>query len=166
MRLHTKLALETASEIADPTTTIGGNVRHLSYVIVHLAAGEQQDENEAQRSPHIAALDDGQDVRPCNICCRASTGYEDQGGEQPHPVDGALDRRVRSFGHVASDPVMHLFGCLWPATIVRTVKRNPIRPAKCYPLVKSYRRGSGDGAAFFPTVGGKKRSTGAVCNPS
>jgi hypothetical protein len=46
-------------KIADPSSTITGDIRYLSDVVEHVAAGEKEDSDQTYCSPNIAVLDDG-----------------------------------------------------------------------------------------------------------
>jgi hypothetical protein len=128
-----------------------------------VAAGEEQDRDEADSGPDIAVLDDGKDIGPGNNGSRNSS-RKHHGGEDPlDPVDRAPDGRVRAVGEVAAEPGMDLLGALG------AVQCKPMAAFKSYsthPFTKSYRIGSGETAAWGPVVGGKRNRTGAVWRPS
>lgn len=63
LRLQPILILETTSEVADTTLSVSCDIRHLSNVVVHVSAGEEQNCDQADSSPKISVLNDGEDVR-------------------------------------------------------------------------------------------------------
>lgn len=62
LSLHAKLILEPTSEVAYATVAITRNIGNLPYMIEHLAAGEEEDNNEADSSPKISTLNHWKDV--------------------------------------------------------------------------------------------------------
>lgn len=78
-------------------------------MVKHVTAGEEQDRNEADGSPDVAVLNNGQHVRRGSH--QSGTGAEDDGdgGDPSRPVDGSLDGGVRSVGEVSRDPCVDLF---------------------------------------------------------
>ena len=112
LRLHAILALETGGEVADATTAIAGNVGNSSDAVEHVSAGEKEDGDEADGSPDVAALDDGQDIGPGDKAgCQAARQYH-RGDDPLHPVDRPLDGGMGTVGQMAGDPCMDLFGAL------------------------------------------------------
>ena len=168
LSLHAELILEAASKIADASSPILGNVGHLADVIEHVPAGEEQDGDQADGGPDVAVLDDGEKERPSDEASSGDAGDKSQSADPPQPVDRALDRRVRSVGHMAREPVMELLGSL--VAIVHTHHQHGRHFRDLvgvpYPPVKSNRMGSAEATACGPVVGGNRRRTGAVWRPS
>ena len=54
---------ETPSKIADSAFPIARNVRHLPYMIEHMTARKEQYDDEADSSPEVSILDNGEYVR-------------------------------------------------------------------------------------------------------
>lgn len=121
--LHAILVLETTGKVADAATAIGSDVGDFPDVVEHVAAGEQQDRDQADGSPDVAILDDGEDIWPCDKCRSQTARQADNGNDPFHPVDRPLDRRVRAVGQMASEPGVHLLSSLgaeWLSTAILT----------------------------------------------
>lgn len=94
MGLHAKLIRKSTGKVADASLSIARNIRDFPDVIEHMAAGEEQDNDQADGSPEVAILDNRQDIRPgdpekaeaaqCNGC-------EDR---ETNVVDGPDDGRL------------------------------------------------------------------------
>ena len=81
-------------------------------MVEHVAAGEEQDRDQTDGGPHVAALDDRDDVGPCDEGSRCASRQNDSGDDPLDPVDWALDGRMRAVGKVTGHPGMDLFGRL------------------------------------------------------
>lgn len=77
-----------------------------------MCGGEEEDGDQGNGGPDVAALDDGQDIRPGNVSTSDATRGEHEGRDPLHPVDGALDGRVRTAWHVAGEPLADGFSWL------------------------------------------------------
>lgn len=153
LRLHAELVLETASKVADATLAITSNVGDLSDVVEHVAAGEEKHHDQAEGSPQIAVLDDGQNV---------GGGDGDEGdeaedssghGDNLDVVDGADNRRVRALGEVARDPGVDAVGGLAARQVISRVASVIRVQLQTYPEAKSKRLGWMSVRALMPEVG-------------
>lgn len=102
--LQAKLILESTGKIADATIAISGHVRDLPDVIEHLAAGEQQNGDQADGSPEVAVLHDGNYVGREH--CEKSDGTHEDGNrrDNAHIVDGPNQWGLGAIRKVAVDP--------------------------------------------------------------
>jgi hypothetical protein len=66
LSLETKLVLETTGKVRDSALAVACNVRNLADVVEHVATGEEEDGDQADGGPEVAALEDGQDVGGCD----------------------------------------------------------------------------------------------------
>jgi hypothetical protein len=64
--LHTKLVRETPREIANAAPAIACNVGHLADMVEHMSTCEEEDKDQADRSPEVAILEDRYQVWPHN----------------------------------------------------------------------------------------------------
>lgn len=110
LSLQSELVLETTSEVANSALAIGCNVGNLADVVEHVAAGEEQDSDQADGGPEVAVLDDREEVRrgdgqegedTDNGCCD---------GDNLDIVDRANDGRVRTLREMAAEPCVNGFG--------------------------------------------------------
>lgn len=101
LSLHTILVLETIGKVADASLSITSHIRNLADVVEHVSAGEEQDGDEGNGGPDVAALDDGEYVGPGDVGKGEAAGCDDKGRDPLDPVDRPLDGRVRAAGHVA-----------------------------------------------------------------
>lgn len=67
--LQAKLLLETGRNVTNSTSSVASDVRNLADVVEHVSAGEEQDRDEADGSPEISALENGQHVRVGDVEC-------------------------------------------------------------------------------------------------
>nr|POE93616.1 hypothetical protein CFP56_19628 [Quercus suber] len=110
LRLYSKLAGEATSNIADPALAVLLHVWDFPDVIEHVSAGEEQDKDQADRSPEIAILDDRQDVGRGDR--EESHTSEDRSGHHCDLdiVDRSNERWVRTTRQVSGDPSMNWLG--------------------------------------------------------
>ena len=96
LSLKTKLVLETTGKVGDSALAVACNVRDLADVVEHVATGEEQDSNQTDGSPEIAALEDGKDIGSSNgeSGDRSEDGYS--GGDDLDVVDRAGDGGSRA----------------------------------------------------------------------
>ena len=73
MGLHSKLALETACEVTDAAAAVSRNIRYLPDVVKHVSTGEEENEDQADGSPHVSVLYDGEELGPDGIESGAET---------------------------------------------------------------------------------------------
>lgn len=59
LALQSKLLLWGRAEVRDSTTTIAADIRHLPDMVEDVARDEEQDGNDAARSPEVSVLEDG-----------------------------------------------------------------------------------------------------------
>lgn len=136
------MALKSRGNIANSTTAITSHVGHFSNVVEHVATGEQQDRDKADGSPKVAVLDNWQHVRRRGHQSCANSQDNDSRSDPSHPVDGPLDRWVRSIRHMASDPSMNLLSGSWSVSHVLSTSPCSGWRTMTYPLLKSYLMGS------------------------
>jgi hypothetical protein len=104
LSLETELVLETAGEVGETTLAVVASVGHLADVVEHVAAGEEQDKDQADGGPQVAVLDDWKDVgRGDGEECEG-TDDSSRDGDDLDIVDRTLDRRVRGVGKVTAQP--------------------------------------------------------------
>ena len=115
--LETELVLEATGEVADTTLAISSNVRNLANVIEHVTAGEEQDHDQADGSPEVAVLDNGENVGRGNSQECEDTDNGGCDGDDLNIVDGTLDRRVRRVGKMAAQPCVNGLGLVGTDTI-------------------------------------------------
>lgn len=118
LRLQAELVLEAACKIRDAASPISSDVWHLADVVVHVTAGEEQNGNKAASCPDVAALDDGENVRPGNKCKCSATEQDHDSRHQAYPVHRPLDRRMRSVWKVSRNPAVDLLSGLGPGVCV------------------------------------------------
>jgi hypothetical protein len=116
--LETVLVLEATSEVADTALAVGLHVGDLADVVEHVSAREEQNGDQADGSPEVAVLDDGQEVR----CGDGEEGEDtdDSGcyGNDLHVVDRALDGWVGRVGKMAAEPSVDGFGLVGAGRVV------------------------------------------------
>lgn len=113
LSLHAELVRESAREIVDSTAPVPGDVRHSPDVIEHMAAGEQEDQDQADSSPQVPVLDDGQDVGVCDGDEGEEAEEDRDGRANPAVVDGPADAWIVAGGELACDPAVHALCGLW-----------------------------------------------------
>lgn len=96
LSLETKLVLETTGKVGNATLAVACDIGDLADVVEHVTTGEEQNGDQADGSPEVAALNDGQCVR--GSYGESGNGSEDGsgGGNDLDPVDGAHNRRGRA----------------------------------------------------------------------
>lgn len=62
LRLQAELALEARGNVAHPTTSVASDIRHLANVVKHVSTGEEKDRDQADGSPDVAVLNNGQNI--------------------------------------------------------------------------------------------------------
>jgi hypothetical protein len=137
--LKTKLVLETTGKVGDTALAVACNVGDLADVVEHVATGEEEDSDQADGGPEVAALKDGKDVGSSNSesSDRAENGYG--GGDDLDVVDRTRDGGSRA-SDMASEPgVDGLSGNDTRVWLARDWDR--CRVSWSYPVVKSKRRG-------------------------
>lgn len=96
LRLEPKLVTKPTGHIADPPAAIVGHIRHAADVVKHVPAGEEQDGDERDRGPQVAAVQHGLDDRERELERGQGEDHGAGGGAELGPVEGADDaRRVR-----------------------------------------------------------------------
>lgn len=113
LRLHSILVLEPTGKVADATFTVARDIWNLADVVEHVTASEEQNGDEADGGPDVAALSNGPDVGPSDVAQGGSARDEGEDGEPLYPVEGPLDGRMWAVRCMASDPVVDLLGALW-----------------------------------------------------
>ena len=112
LRLHPVLVLETASEVAYTPLAVPCDIRDLANVIKHVAAGEKENGDEADSSPHVAVRRKGPGVGPEHVDQGADAGGNDQTKGPGEVVKGSLDSWVWAVGGVTDKPIADLLGGL------------------------------------------------------
>ena len=109
LSLETELVLETTSKVGDSALAVACNVGDLADVVEHVATGEEQDSNQTDGSPEIAALEDGKDIGSSNgeSGDRSEDGYGS--GDDLDVVDRTGDSGSRA-SDMASEPGMDGLG--------------------------------------------------------
>lgn len=79
-------------------------------MVEHVATREQQDGNQATRSPQVSIPDNGKDVWREDREQGDRTQEDRYGGDQTHVVDWAHKRWLRAFGKMTVDPCIDLVG--------------------------------------------------------
>lgn len=59
LRFHTKLVLEAARKITNTPFAIPNHVWYLADMIEHVPTREEEDSDQADRSPEVSVLNDG-----------------------------------------------------------------------------------------------------------
>lgn len=114
LRLESELIAETSSEVANASLAIARNVRCLSDVVEHVATREEENGDQANCSPEVAILDNGDDIGRSNSDECNKSKDADSYGDDLDPIDGAGDRGLGDItGDLAGNPGMDLFGRLW-----------------------------------------------------
>lgn len=128
-------------------------------MVEHVSAGKEKDSNDADRGPDVAVLEHGQDVGSGGNGKGHDAQHSGYADNPTNPVDRSRDFGVRAIRSMAYQPGTNLFG--FGGSVVRPwLARALIFPqglddASTYPLVKSYRTGSGAATAWGPLVGRK-----------
>ena len=109
LSLKTELVLETTGKVRNPALSVACNVGDLADVVEHVATGEEQDSNQTDGSPEIAALEDGKDIGSSNgeSGDRSEDGYG--GGDDLDVVDRTGEGRSRACD-MASEPGVNGLG--------------------------------------------------------
>ena len=96
LSLKTELVLEATSEVADTTLAVGLNIGDLADVVEHVATGEEEDGDQADGCPEVAALEDGEDIGSSDgeSGDRAEDGYG--GSDDLDVVDRTGEGRSRA----------------------------------------------------------------------
>ena len=102
--LHPKLILKSTRKIRDAAATVPGYIRHFPNVVEHVARGEEEDGDEAERGPEVAVLHDGQYVRPCDGAEGDETQRDSCADEDAGVVERSHEGWVLGVGEVAGDP--------------------------------------------------------------
>lgn len=110
--LDAELVLESTCEIRNVAPFILRDVGHLSDVVEHMAAREEDNGDQGKRGPEVPVLDDGLYVVERSGNGGHDAQAEDGGDDDAHPVDGPMDRRVGPVGCKAREPRMDLVGGL------------------------------------------------------
>jgi hypothetical protein len=110
LSLETKLVLEATGKVGDSTLAVACNVRDLADVVEHVATGEEEDSDQAEGGPEVAALEDGEGVGSSDGegGDRTQDGYG--GGDDFDVVDGTGERGSRACD-MASEPGVDGLGC-------------------------------------------------------
>lgn len=106
------MVLEATCKVADTALAVASDVGNLADVVEHVAAREEEDGDQADGGPDIAVLDDGKNVGPGDKGDSDGSEGHSRASNPPHPVDRALNRRVRTIRDVSRDPSMNLLGSL------------------------------------------------------
>lgn len=138
MSFETELVLEATSEVGNTALAVACNVRDLADVVEHVATGEEQDGDQADCGPEVAALKDGQSVRSGNSKGGHGTENGNRGCDDLDVVDGTDNGRSRA-RYMAREPGVDRFGT--DDTVLRLALIVYRRLQVAYPVVKSKRRG-------------------------
>lgn len=139
LSLKTELVLETTGKVGDSALAVACDVGDLADVVEHVATGEEEDGDQADGGPEVAALDDGENVRSSNGAGGDCSKNGHGGGDDLDVVDGTNDRRSRTCD-MASEPGVNGFGGDdTGAELARDWYKGRLRGS--YPVVKSKRRG-------------------------
>jgi hypothetical protein len=139
LSLETKLVLETTGKVRDSTLAVACNVRNLADVVEHVAAGEEEDGDQTDGGPEVAALEDGKHVGGCDG--EGGDGSQDgYGGGDDFDVVYWTGNGGGRAGDMAGEPGVNGLGCDDTGILlVRGWYRG--RGQESYPVVKSKRRG-------------------------
>lgn len=77
-------------------------------MVEHVAAGKEEDGDEAQGSPDVATLHNEYDIWPGNIANGDTSGDKSDDSKPLHPVERTLDCRVWAIWSMASNPLVNL----------------------------------------------------------
>jgi hypothetical protein len=133
------LVLETTGKVRDSALAVACNVGDLADVVEHVATGEEQDSDQTDGGPEVAALEDGEDIGSSDgeSSDRSENGYS--GSDDLDVVDRTRNGRSGA-SDMASEPgVDRLSGNDTRALLARGWYRS--RDQESYPVVKSKRRG-------------------------
>ena len=99
------MVAEATSKVAKASLSIASYIRNLSNVVEHVSAREEENSNQAESSPEIAVLKDGNDIRCGDGKERDDTKDGGCDGHNLHVVDWAAYSGLRSIGgDLAGDP--------------------------------------------------------------
>ena len=115
------LALEASGEVADSAPTISSDVGHLSNMVEHVPASEEQNRYQTYRCPDIPVLQNRQDVRRSRGQERTRTENNRDSRYPAHPINRTLDFRVWAVRQMAGEPSVHLFSG-WGAVLSQTMQ--------------------------------------------
>lgn len=106
LSFNTKLVREATSKVGDSTSTIACHVWHLSDVVIHVAAGEHQDQNQTQYCPQIPVLNDWEDVGICHSC-ESEDAYENRHGrDELAPIERPNELRIVTWWKMSLQPTV------------------------------------------------------------
>ena len=104
------MVLETRGKVLNATSVIGSYVRNLPDLVEHITTGKEEDAEQAQASPEVAALDDRQENGPGFGEKTNDSQTTDNGNRPSDPVDRSFEGRMWAIRQVARNPGMDLFG--------------------------------------------------------
>lgn len=79
-------------------------------MVEHVAGGKQQDHDDADGSPEVAVLEEGENVGTSDSGSSEEAQDRDSANDQSHPVEGAVKGRCWSVGEIATEPAVDWFG--------------------------------------------------------
>jgi hypothetical protein len=114
LRLETELILETSGKVADTTLSIARHIWHLSDVVEHVSACEEQNRDQADCSPQVSVLDEREDVG-CGDAKERDKAKDSCGdGYDADIVKWPNNRGLLSFREVPADPGVDAICSLLP----------------------------------------------------
>lgn len=90
-------------------------------MIEHVTTSKQEDGDEADGRPDVAALDDGHGVGPGHKAGGYGTGDGNSSNDPFQPVDRSLDGRVWAVGKVAGEPLVNLLSRLRSVVLLASI---------------------------------------------
>lgn len=156
LRLQSKLVAEATRKVVDATLSVARDIGDLANMVEHVATGEKQHGDEAERGPKVAVLQNGNHIGRCDS--HKGDDTKNGGGHRDNldPIDGAGYGGLRCIGReLARKPGVDLLCRL------RTVRLSDVYiylhqyTVYAHPLVKSKRTGCVSTFALGPTVGWK-----------
>lgn len=112
LRFDAKLVGKPTSKVRNTASSVPGHVRHLSDVIIHVPAREQEHCHQADDGPEVSVLDNGENIRVGNGAKGEKTNDDGDGGDQLAPVEWPLQRWVAAWRQMALQPRVNTFGSL------------------------------------------------------
>ena len=113
LALKTELVAETSGKVADATLAVARNVGNLTNVVEHMAAGEEQHSDQAERSPQVTVLQNGDDVGRSDDDEGENSKDGGGHGDDLDPVNRTGDLGLRRIGgELAGDPGVDLLSRL------------------------------------------------------
>lgn len=103
------MVLETTGKVGDATLAITRYIRNLSDVVEHVARGEEQNHDDANGSPEVAVLEEGENIGAGDGGEGDETEDGDGADDELHPVEGTVEGRGWGRGKMAREPVMDWF---------------------------------------------------------